>query len=285
MTLRPTLLLATLSIAALGIVVGAPGMAVANSSGSNPGFAGNLTRGDGSPQTCNVCHSTADLNTGSGSVVIDAPAAATSADVVRITVTVDNQTDPATAGSRRQGFQATVRDPADPSGSVWGTLALVDAASTRFSGSAEAYVTHTAGGTGQTTWQFDWTPGGERVGAARIYVVGNAADGNGGSSGDLIYTQTADVLVTPVAADDGPDAARLGTAHPNPARRGTAVRFDAVGLGEATARVIDATGRTIGTVPVGTGALVVDTEALAPGAYTLVVDGATRRTRALAVVR
>ncbi|WP_412062329.1 choice-of-anchor V domain-containing protein [Rubrivirga sp. IMCC45206] len=282
--LRPTVL-ATLALAALAVVVGVPAPAVANSSGANPGFAGNLTRGDGSPQACTVCHSGADLNAGTGAVAIDAPSAATSADVVRITVTVDNQTDPASAGSRRQGFQATVRDPADPSGAVWGTLALVNAASTRFSSSAEEHVTHTSGGTGQTAWQFDWAPGGEREGTARIYVAGNAANGNGSSSGDLVYTATADVLVTAVATGDGPDAARLGTAHPNPARRGTPVRFDAAALGDATARVVDATGRTVATVAVGTGPLVVETGALAPGTYALVVDGTIRRTRALTVVR
>lgn len=285
MSLRPRLLLAALALATLGAVVVAPGPAVANSSGANPGFAGNLALGSGMPQTCNVCHSTADLNSGTGSVTIDAPAAATSADVVRVTVTLDNQTDPAAPGSQRQGFQATVRDPADPSGAVWGTLTLVDAANTRFSSAAGGYVTHTVGGTGQTTWQFDWAPGSEREGTARIYVAANAADGNGGSSGDLIYAETADVLVTAVAADDGPEAGRLGTAHPNPARRGTPVRFDAVGLGDASARLVDAAGRTVGTVPVGAGPLVVDTGALAPGTYALVVDGATRRTRALTVVR
>jgi uncharacterized protein (TIGR03437 family) len=65
------------------------------------------------------------------------------------------------------------------------------------------FVTHTAAGTrngqkGGATFQFDWMPPATNAGPVTLYVAGNAANGNGQPTGDLIYTSS--MQLTPVAA-------------------------------------------------------------------------------------
>ena len=53
---------------------------------------------------------------------------------------------------------------------------------------------HTSTGTyngtsnGPVTWQFDWTVPDPAVGTITFYAAGNAANGNGSTSGDYIYS-------------------------------------------------------------------------------------------------
>ncbi len=56
-----------------------------------------------------------------------------------------------------------------------------------------SFIQHTSAGTrnGQkasATFQFDWTPPATNVGPITFYAAGNAANGNGTSAGDFIYT-------------------------------------------------------------------------------------------------
>ena len=107
---------------ALGVVL-TPLLAVAFSNGAPAQFAGNITRTDGTLQTCAVsgCHATFPLNSGTGGVAISAPTEAGADATVTVTVAVDNQTAPQ---GGRQGFEAAVRNPT--TGAAWGTLTLTD---------------------------------------------------------------------------------------------------------------------------------------------------------------
>lgn len=285
------------SVAALVAVVAlSPAPAEGRSTGSSPGFAGDVARSDGSPQTCAVCHSSFDLNSGTGSVGIDAAATAEPGQTVPVTITLDNQTPPTAEGSARQGFEVTVRDPA--TGEVWGRLLLADVSNTRYAGSASdpdtTYVTHTLGGSSQTTWTVDWQPGAERSGTARIYVAGNAANGNGTTSGDYIYATTADVVVAPVATPPSPSAGfAVGAPHPNPLRAGRRARLDVAmeRPGDVTVTVLDGVGRAVRPPerwarPAGDAVVEVNTDGLAAGLYFVRVEGpGGRQTQPLAVVR
>ncbi len=285
--------LAGLTVAA-GIVL-APGLALGLSSGANPGFAGNVSTSDGTPRTCATsgCHDSFELNSGTGGVEIAAPDnAPAGATPVSITVTIDNQTPIAGSASRkRQGFEATVRDPA--TGDAWGTLQITDAVHTRFTSGSEAYVTHTSAGNAQTSWTFDWTPGDARTGIARVYVAANAANG-AGSDGDYIYAETAEISVSPVAQEARPDLAfSVSAPHPNPVRAGTTSVLD-LSLrqpGAVSVRVVDGVGRTVRRVAraergAGATPVTIPTEGLAPGTYFVVVEGpGGRRTVALSVAR
>lgn len=280
MILRP---LSGLCVVA-GIVL-APVFAVAYSSGAPAGFAGNVTRSDGSPQTCAVpgCHASFELNSGTGGVAVTAPATVGVGETVRITVTVDNQTDQV-GSSPRQGFEATVRDA---SGAPWGTITLADALTTKFASGTSDYVTHTSIGVTETAWQFDWTPDAVPAGGAvTLYVVGNAANGNGGTSGDHVYTETVEIAVATTATDESPREAgfRIGLPRPHPAVAGVAVSFD-ISMERSdvlSARVVDGLGRVVldiarGERALGTVTLRVPTDRLAPGTYFLVVDSASGR--------
>ncbi len=283
---------ALLAVAALGagLLLSTPAPAVGLSSGAPPRFAGNGFDGN-APRTCVVCHSSFALNSGTGSVTIDAPAHATPGETIRVTVTVDNTTPAASGATNRQGFEATVRDLKD--GAEWGTLVLVDPTDTQLIGSeGDWYVTHTTGGTARTSWSFDWQVG-EGEGVARIYVAANAANGSG-PGGDYIYATTADVLVGPTAEEARPEAAfALGAPHPNPARAGALVRLalDLRQPGAVDARLVDGTGREVRTLTRegATAAghdLAVPTAGLAAGTYFVVVDGpGGRRVQPLQVVR
>ena len=57
------------------------------------------------------------------------------------------------------------------------------------------FIQHTSAGTrnglkGGATFQFDWTPPATNAGPVTLFVAGNAANGNGSPTGDLIYTSS-----------------------------------------------------------------------------------------------
>ena len=280
-------------VVAAGIVL-APAVAIGLPQGANPGFAGDKAQADGTPQTCAVsgCHASFALDSGSGGVAVEAPSGVSGGETVTIRVTLDNQT-PIAAGAarRRQGFEATVRDPA--TGDLWGTLALADPANTRFAAGNPGYVTHTEAGNAQTTWTFDWTPGTARQGTARVYVAGLAGNGVG-ASGDYVYATTADVLIAPTPREERPDLAfSVGAPRPNPVRAGGVAVVD-LSLrrpGAVAVRVVDGLGRTVRTVAqaaraAGDTPVTVPTAGLAAGTYFVVVEGpGGRRAVPLAVAR
>ena len=273
-------------------VVFHPSPAAGKSSGANPGFAGDKM-GPTGPQTCTLCHSTYELNQGTGSLTVDVAGTVGPGARVPITVTLDNQTPPAAEGSARQGFEATVRDP--ETGELWGRLLLADGTNTKYAGDGAfadtSYVTHTLAGTAQSTWTFEWEPGADRSGAARVYVAANAADGNGTSSGDYIYATTVDVVVGEVASAPAPEAAfRVGAPRPNPVPRGRVARLE-LSLdrpGAVSAVLVDGLGRTVRPLRAaraGVSALDVPTAGLATGTYFVVVDGPGGRRTQPVVVR
>lgn len=277
------------SIAALAVVLAvvlAPSLGQTRSGGAAPGFAGDPIPGEPQALACNACHTSFPLNSGAGGVAIDAPTAFGPGETVRVTVTVDNQTQPDGSGGRRQGFEAVVKDAATDE--VVGTVALVDASNTRFASSREEYVTHTSGGTSQTAWAFDWTAPESPAGPVRIYAAGNAANGNGSSSGDRIYTATADLAPASTAATSTPGAPAfdVGGPHPNPARGGI-VRLAVVGADGVAARLVDGRGRVVRDLGTSrAGALTVSTAGLAPGLYFVVASGpGGRRTQPLVIAR
>lgn len=76
-----------------------------------------------------------------------------------------------------------------------------------------AYIEHTDVGsrrvqTGSQTYQFDWTPPATDVGDVRIFVSGNAGNGDGNNTGDRIYT--ANYTLTPAAAPPAPQISANG---------------------------------------------------------------------------
>lgn len=156
---------------------------------SGLGFSGGPPDGrTGAPgeATCADCHG--NLNVGGGTIVVTAPTSYTPGDTVDMTLKVKQD------GQMRWGFELTVLDANDQ---AVGTLVVTEPLRTQFSldgPSGRQYVKHTALGTDNGTpdespgWSFQWVSPGTDPGPVTFYIAGNAANGNGFSTGDFIYT-------------------------------------------------------------------------------------------------
>ncbi|MEL6770965.1 MAG: choice-of-anchor V domain-containing protein [Bacteroidota bacterium] len=235
------------------------------------------------------CHSSFGLNSGTGSVTIDAPDGFVPGEALTFTVSVDNTT-PATP-QRRNGFQTSVKDDA---GNDVGTLELVDPSVTRFSGTD--HVTHTSSGTSVSSWQVRWIAPAESPGQVTIYAAGNAANGNGASSGDFIYT-TSQTLGLATNVEDGvPEVVVLDAVWPNPTRGAATLSFALAAPTDVTVTLVDGLGRTVveaqrGALGAGAQTVALDASGLVPGVYfaAVTVGGGTapesRRVLPLTVAR
>ncbi len=165
----------------------------ANSSGPSPGLTGAP-----SENTCAACHTDFGINSGAGNIVISGlnqnykPGTQ-----IPVTVTV-NQSDAVT-----YGFELTA---IDKNGNGAGTFSVPSQTPPQmkivdgFLGSpVRKYVEHTSAGVIPTTfgtrsWTFMWTPPARRIGKIDFYAAGNAADSNGDTTGDHIYTTSKSTL-------------------------------------------------------------------------------------------
>lgn len=140
--------------------------------------------------TCVDCHSDFPLNSGPGSLVITGPPAFEPGVTYPITVTL------AQNGQSRWGFEFSPLDV--------GSCTITDPATTQLDvEGGNTYVKHTSEGTyegnpGPAMWSFDWTAPVDPPQEITFYAAGNAANGNGSTSGDYIYTTTFTMGLVPV---------------------------------------------------------------------------------------
>lgn len=201
-------------------------------------------------QTCTAvdCHEDAEVNSGSGSVIIEAPAEYMSGGVLEFKVRVEEEE------RETFGFQVAVKarsDTVDFHEHV-GTLELVDFNTTRIV--ANNYVTHTEDGLGQNEWTVRWVapPGEERP--VTIYAAGNAANGDGEETGDHIYTTNKTLTVetaTAVEEAETPHAFTLERAYPNPFSTSTTIGYELQQAAPVTLSVYDALGRRVRVMNLG----------------------------------
>ena len=89
-------------------------------------------------------------------------------------------------GSPKNGFEIVALRTSDDA-SV-GTFTITDAANTQLkTGMSRTYVTHTATGNSQSTWNFDWVAPTTNEGNIKFYYAGNLTNNNGMTSGDEIH--------------------------------------------------------------------------------------------------
>jgi len=174
------------------------------SGGSPGGKTGSI--GDGG-STCTDCHAgTATFNP--GWITTNIPEEGfTPGETYTITATGTH------SGVVKFGFELTTEDDA---GNKVGTLAITDASRSKFANGNNA-VTHTAAGnapSGNTnTWSMDWTAPEDVEGAIWFYAAFNAANGNGNTGGDIIYTSSYSVtefVPVPVVVSVNPDHGEQG---------------------------------------------------------------------------
>src|SRR5207244_1509767 len=155
-------------------------------------------------RACTACHSGNALNSGTGSVKVLLQSGPVYIPGVKQRVTVQ-VADPV---QRRWGFELTARLNSDPEKGPAGDFTSIDNMTQvicednapKPCASGPSFIEHTAAGTrngtrGGATFQFDWTPPSTNAGPVTFYVAGNAANGDGNFTGDLIYTSS--VQLTP----------------------------------------------------------------------------------------
>jgi hypothetical protein len=154
----------------------------ANQSGSIGGKTG--SPGD-SGATCVECHTGGPATAVSGWITTSIPAAGyTPGQTYQITATGTH------SGVSRFGFELTAENT---SGGKVGTLIITQPARTQLTNNGNA-VTHTFNGTNPTgnsnSWSMNWTAPPTDIGQVRFYAAFNAANGDGNTTGDVIYVSS-----------------------------------------------------------------------------------------------
>ncbi|MDK9699702.1 MAG: T9SS type A sorting domain-containing protein [bacterium] len=181
-------------------------MALAYSSGPPDNMVGN-------PSSCTQCHNSFTVNSGNGSLSLlgTPPTGYVPGQVYPLQVELQ---DP---GQARWGFELTAALQSNSS-QQGGTLATANG-NTQVSnqtGNARDYIKHTSSGTsagtqnGPVTWTFNWTAPSAGAGNVVFYFAGNAANNNGSTSGDYIYTSSV-TLVEATPPNQPPNAFSLLT--------------------------------------------------------------------------
>lgn len=161
----------------------------ASASGPTPGHTNAPLEGN-----CTACHTDFPLDSGTGSVTITGlPHDYLPGQQVEVTVRT------AQDDGVIYGFQLTAIDRL---GRAAGTFTVpqtmplkTQIQDTPIGGNTRYYVMHTIDGLftpgvfGSNTWTFTWTAPADRVGKIDFYAAGNAANSDGGTNGDYIYSR------------------------------------------------------------------------------------------------
>ena len=139
--------------------------------------------------TCADCHAGNALNVSGGSLMFTIPETYQPNEVYTIIVDLSR------AGQSKWGFEMTALDA---NGVRAGSFTADDAANTQLTETNnKQYIQHTTAGTATGTndahsWEFEWTAPDADIGPITFYAAGNAANGDGGTTGDYIYTGQAE---------------------------------------------------------------------------------------------
>lgn len=236
--------------------------------------------GGAGESTCTACHSGA-VNSGPGTISItsDAPAGVYTPGMT-YTITVDIEQ----SGIQRYGFIVLSGYSSTENASL-GTLALTNTSETQQKAAgARRYVTHrqagTAGASGSKSWSFEWTAPGSDKGDIDFFVSGNAANNNGSTSGDRIYTSSLTLSPVPVSVDERESASVV--VFPTRVENTLKVKVENFNSRDLQIRILNASGQEVESVRqsmIGsTFTREIDTQAWARGIYFVEVQGDDFRT-------
>ena len=169
---------------------------------------------------CTQCHTGTPVNGGSGSVAISGiPANYLPNQQISVTTTVSQES------AVIYGFQLTALDS---QGKQVGTFTLPAQSPQQLQivtgivgGNQRKYVEHTINGIVPTvfdtkSWTFNWKAPAERVGKVSFYMAGNAANSDGTTSGDMIYTTSKSSLTgTATSSFDGDGSSDIAVWRPS----------------------------------------------------------------------
>jgi hypothetical protein len=172
------------------------------------------------------------------------------------------------------GFEATAEDQ---SGDKKGTFTITNATQTQMVNANKA-VTHSVGGTtpfGSTkTWSFDWTAPEAGTGTITFYGAFNAANGNGSTTGDVIYVSETSVNEN-TGVGIGEDIVKASglKIFPNPATDFADISWDANLYSLSEVKIYNLTGSQVGAYFIPeqqNGKFRVDLSSSLPGMYFVV---------------
>ncbi len=172
-----------------------PVLLQAYSSGPPNGYTG----APGDLGICTACHGAPGSQ---GSLNIVFPGSTyTAQDTVLVSVVL---TDPQAS---RWGFELVALDGNSATAASAGTLVPADGTTQISTSGSRTYIKHTSGGTypGQTLqaqWTFFWIAPATGGTPVYFYAAGNAANGDGSTGGDLIYSTSA--VLQPVGVQESP---------------------------------------------------------------------------------
>ncbi len=180
-------------------------------------------------------------------------------------------------GVQRFGFEITAEDEL---GNKTGTLTLVNSSETKFTNAGKA-VTHTAQGITpigiSRSWQVEWTAPEEIPGDIIFYAAFNAANGNGSSSGDVIYLSDLTVSADIIGIAEPESHPHL---YPNPASGVVSICVEDIQPGQ-TIRIFTRTGQLTGSYA-ATGSITrLDLSNLPRGIYLIRTGGTDETTQKL----
>lgn len=232
------------------------------------GAPGDLTCADGG------CHVSNAVNSGDGSVVIEAPATFEMGSPVELVVRTSKP------GAARFGFQITVRDA---QGAMSGSFEVTDGTQFADFGLATAYLTHAASAPRASDtyeWTIRWIPPSEQATDVTFYAAGNAANGDDTSFNDFIYTTSKEVKFagdTALEKDVFPSRLELLSAYPNPANQFVSIEFNLAAPSTVNSFLYDGVGRVVSQsmssfLPVGENEVQFSTSSLPSGMYSYRIE-------------
>jgi hypothetical protein len=208
-------------------------------------FAGTLYHGGspggktGSPgdngSTCTACHS-GTANNVDAWITTDIPELGyVVGETYTITATGTH------AGVGRFGFELTAEDQ---NGNKVGQFSVSPDGQTQFANGNHA-ITHTSSGItpdGDTkSWSFQWTAPDTDLGIITFYASFNAANANGGTSGDIIYLSSLSVDESSIGIQDNIESIEF-TMSPNPSFGQLAISHQ---LSSAQLQIVELSGKIV----------------------------------------
>jgi hypothetical protein len=228
----------TLTLAGI-VAIGAMSFDILTSNGK-AGKTGAYTEGN-----CTSCHSDYAVNSGPGSIAITSTPSLTNGYVAGTTYTVNVTV--AQSGVSLFGFDFEALTNATTNG---GTLAVVCTDTKTLASSSRTDVVHT--GTGNATadshtFSFVWTAPTTGTSTVTFYASGNAADGDGSTSGDYIYT-TSLPISNVTSVEENVEANFNLSVFPNPVSDNVNVKFTLMETSDITIDLMDINGNKIANI-------------------------------------
>ena len=142
-----------------------------------------------------------------------------------------------------------------------------------------SYITHSYPQTainGSVVFTYDWTAPSTNVGTITIYAAGNAANNNGASTGDYIYTNKADFGYAATNSVSEDLFSQSVSVNPNPATNYILINFNLPETGIVRARLLSLDGKLIKEIcnesQAGEGSIFTDMSNLRSGLYLLQIS-------------